>query len=730
MIRWIRVAVLVALAARPAHLAAQQALPAAVRGTVRDSVTATPVPDATVSVDAGPAVLTDTGGRYLLTGLEPRTTLIHVQRLGYRAATRTVALSPGDTAQLDFALAPASLELAPVIVTAGKRSQLLDQAVTSVALVTPTDIARRGVTGVDEAVDKAPGVQFLGGQVNIRGSSGFQIGIGSRVLLLMDGVPANQGDRGGIDWDLVPLDAIDRVEIVKGAGSSLYGSAALGGVVNLITSDIPTGFHARLRATGGGFSNPPDTVWRFRDYTGGEELMAVTGSYGGDALRGSVTAVGHHTDGYREQDRGHTWQVAGKGEWLASPSTSLRAEGTWASHEYEVPVVWCEYGACDDRGLAYQPFKIDTARSLGAYTTSNKSLFAATLNHESSQRFSWMGRGSWLHSDFNDIRAPTGEAGVSDRYGGEVRAVARSNGDRVSTVGGELARSEISGDAFGDHTMTELAGYGEGEQRFGQMRLTAGARVDYVQRDGGGGTALVSPRVGMVVAGRVTWRASAGRAFRSPSFAELYPTSCLPGGVCAKANPDLEPETAWSFELGAAATPARGTRIDGALFWTEAEQYIEPAVSSSGLEIQFQNLQRARLAGLDVSATASALSDRLTTSLAYTFLYARELAHDTVPEPPLAFRPKHLLTLGADYTLGAFSVGADFRYMYRYDRVELYSPAIPLLSPKVLDARATVTRGAFEARLLVANALNYIYNLVPQTLVPVRTATVSVVWIH
>jgi outer membrane receptor protein involved in Fe transport len=234
--------------------------------------------------------------------------------------------------------------------------------------------------------------------------------------------------------------------------------------------------------------------------------------------------------------------------------------------------------------------------------------------------------------------------------------------------------------------------------------------------------------VGLVVPGGITWRASAGRAFRSPSFAELYPTVCLPGGLCTIANPALDPETAWSFELGGGTAPAHDVRVDAALFWTEAENFIEPAVAPGGLQVQFQNLERARIAGLDLSASAALLSNRLTTSVAYTFLYARELAHDTVPERPLAFRPRHLLTLAADYALGPLSVGADFRFMSAYERVELYSPAIPLLSPKVLDLRAGVARGQVEMRLLVANALNYIYNLVPQTLVPVRTATLNLVW--
>src|SRR5437870_13065493 len=126
----------------------------------------------------------------------------------------TLAVPAADSVRLDVTLRPGRYALEPVIVTAAKRSQLLDQSATSVALVSDSDLARRAVSTVDEAVDKAPGVLFLNGQVNIRGSSGFVEGLGSRVLLLVDGVPANQGDRGGIDWDMLPLEEVDRVEVV------------------------------------------------------------------------------------------------------------------------------------------------------------------------------------------------------------------------------------------------------------------------------------------------------------------------------------------------------------------------------------------------------------------------------------------------------------------------------------------------------------------------------------
>src|SRR5438477_642203 len=90
-------------------------------------------------------------------------------------------------------------------------------------------------------------------------------GLNSRVLLTVDGVPMNQGDRGGIDWDLLAVDEVESVDILKGAGSSLYGSAALGGVVNVTTRDVPSGLHSRVRLTGGVYADPPYAIWQFRD---------------------------------------------------------------------------------------------------------------------------------------------------------------------------------------------------------------------------------------------------------------------------------------------------------------------------------------------------------------------------------------------------------------------------------------------------------------------------------
>ena len=707
-------------------------------GVVRDTL-GQPVRANLRDVSGGHETTADGTGRYRLTVIAG-TAVVRVGYVGLRSIVDTVVLAAGDSLERDYRLEAAAVELQATIVTAAKHSQLLDQSVTSVALVSDTDLARRAVSTVDEAVNKAPGVLFLNGQVNIRGSSGFVEGLGSRVLLLVDGVPANQGDRGGIDWDMVPVADVDHVEVVKGAGSALYGSAALGGVVNLITHDIPLGLHGQFRATGGTYANPPYDAWQFRDYTGGLAGVDATGSYGTETLRGSLTLGGRHSDGYREQDRSNQWETSGRAEWVPESGTRVTASGAWTSHQYQNFPTWCVAGACDTRGQAYQPFMIDNS-GRGSYTRSNKGYVAATLDRTSSPSFAWQARGSWLRTHFTD--ANPDDWSVANRLGAEARGVLHLGGgdDRVFTVGIEGAHTGTTSDIFGDsgrvgdHTEIEFAPYGEAEQRIGRLMLTAGARLDHVIVDDSIATTVASPRIGAVMPSALgTWRASAGRGFRAPTLAERYVTTTA-FGFKVVPNPDLRPETAWSFEVGNSGAFASWGRVDAALFWTEARQLIEPAfivfvdpvTHDSTPEIQIQNVSRARLRGLDASVAITPVP-ALTATLAYLYLDSRDLTRDTV----LSFRPRHLFTVSSDYRWRSWSVGADFRYTSRIERIELdqifgQDPRVPA---RVLDLRAGWERGPVSARLLVTNALNYMYNFVPRTLEPVRTMSVVATWTY
>ncbi len=725
-------------------LAPQQgAAQGVLRGTVR-STQGAPIRGAMVGV-AGSTLYaqTDAGGRYRLAPLPSGEVRVRAAAIGYSPAARVVTLAANDSATADFALEPSPLELTPLDVVSTKLPHFGDNPSTSITQVSPEEIDRRAVNTIDEAVDKEPGIQFLNGQINIRGSTGYVQGLNSRVLFLVDGVPMNQGDRGGINWDLVPVDQIERVDILKGAGSSLYGSAALGGVVNVTTRDVPVGIHERIRLTGGMFADPPHSVWNFRDQPGLQGGGDGTFSYGTDIFGASVSGGARHSDGYREQDDQRHWQVAAKSRWQAAPKTRVDVSGAWADDRYDVPLSWCTQGQCVDLGQAYQPFKVDTGGRI-SWTDSRKGYVAAQARTVVSEHFAWQARGSWSRTDFFDQRRDTSEFGISNRFGAELRLEAHPDSTRTVLVGSEATFSDVTSDVFGNHSQSEFSAYGEVEQPVGHRaggrdgaRLNAGARIDFLAVDGGSLSAVVSPRLGgsfPLGARGAALRASIGRGFRAPSMAERFVNLVASEfGLRVIPNPALLPETAWSFELGGRTAPfLTFLRADGALFWTEAQDLIEPTliVTTDGPVIQLQNVAKARIAGLDATLLAAPLAGRLTTSLGYTYLYTQRRVPGS-PHTPLAYRPGHQVKLSADYSLGSASVGADFRFASRPERIELEGFVDPRRVPmKVLDLRAQWAHGPLALRLLVANILNYVYNLVPQTLAPVRTATLTAVWSH
>ncbi len=132
------------------------------------------------------------------------------------------------------------LLLAPVEVISSKNPIFIGRSTAPITLLKPDFLESFNATSVDHGLDKIPGITMIENQASIRGGSGFSYGSGSRVLLLVNDLPALQGDAGFPNWDDVPMENIAQVEVLKGASSALYGSAALNGIINIRTADATT----------------------------------------------------------------------------------------------------------------------------------------------------------------------------------------------------------------------------------------------------------------------------------------------------------------------------------------------------------------------------------------------------------------------------------------------------------------------------------------------------------
>src|SRR5690606_30926501 len=149
-------------------------------------------------------------------------------------------------------------ELEQVVVTADRSAQALATSAAAVSVIQSDELQRLPVAGLADALRFTPGFTFLRmdglgyhPQPIVRGFYGG--GEAEYVVLMLDGHPLNEVERGLLNWNLVPLAGIERVEVLRGGASSLYGDAAIGGVINLVTR-APQGAPAgRVVLEGGTF---------------------------------------------------------------------------------------------------------------------------------------------------------------------------------------------------------------------------------------------------------------------------------------------------------------------------------------------------------------------------------------------------------------------------------------------------------------------------------------------
>ncbi|MEL7529759.1 MAG: TonB-dependent receptor plug domain-containing protein [Bacteroidota bacterium] len=233
------------------HLSAQSLT---LSGKITDQETGQALPGATISVPTDNiGTFSGDDGSYELTvpARERTSVTVRFTYSGYTPEERNLSLTEGNTASLDIALIPAGFTTDDVVITATKGFEQKQSDVTvSIQVVKPQSIDLQATTQVDKIIDQIPGVDNQDGQINIRGSSGYAYGVGSRVMVTLDGLPLLTGDAGTASLGLIPVDNIAQIEVLKGASSVLYGSAALGGVINVITADPQAIPKTRVRLRG------------------------------------------------------------------------------------------------------------------------------------------------------------------------------------------------------------------------------------------------------------------------------------------------------------------------------------------------------------------------------------------------------------------------------------------------------------------------------------------------
>jgi len=208
---------------------------ATIIGRVVDSATNESLPGVTVYIDEHTGTTTNEAGRYSM-GVSTGEHEIEFHFIGYKTTYKKITIDSNQAQIINVKLVSENTELGTIVISAGKFEQNIEEVVISMEVIHPQLIENKNATTLETTIDQVPGVTVIDGQANIRGGSGYSYGAGSRVLLLMDGIPLLAPDANDVKWNFLPIENVEQVEVIKGATSSLYGSAAMNGIINLRTA--------------------------------------------------------------------------------------------------------------------------------------------------------------------------------------------------------------------------------------------------------------------------------------------------------------------------------------------------------------------------------------------------------------------------------------------------------------------------------------------------------------
>jgi outer membrane cobalamin receptor len=670
---------------------------ASVNGTVKDAESGQPIEGASVQVRGTLlGTVTNAQGQFNLVGVPLTPHTIRVIAIGFSADTIPgVALKAGEVRTVSLSLIRTTLDLQEIVVTASRLSERRAETPASVAVLPFSEILARNVSTINHALEFVPGVTFNGpDQMDIRGSTGFARGVGSRVLMLLDGHPALSADGGEINFRALPVIDLARTEVVKGAYSALYGSNALGGVVNLITTPVDDRPSTAARAHFDAYEVPSNYRWN-------DGLLNSQGLELQHSRRlgpmGARAFVGYQgTDGYTQNGQNHIWMARVKFQALPTATHQWDAFALYTNEKSQEFLTW----RADSL-----PFEV-SPQFLGDYARDQVFLSGATVAAIATARtllkispfLTW-------NSSRNEFTA--NQDHHSAIKPGINAALTRSLSAKNSlTVGGDGAYTWVSSNFIGTPEIVDAAVFVQDEARLGKnLKGEAGFRADYHDATTAQSEFVISPKIGasLRLSNSVTMRSSIGAGYRAPSAIEQF-VNTFQFGFQVIPNPALQGERSWSAEIGTSALLWKRLQVDAAVFGSRYSNLIGPSAipASAPLTFQFQNIANARVLGLDVGANATI--DARWLNLAATFLYLDSKDLDT--GQPLPYRSQFNVTGTVTTLLG--HAGVDVRYRSAVEEVLAY-PLDPRQNIVVFDLRLDYRLVGVLWQLKLSNLFNTFY---------------------
>ena len=687
--------------------------------------------------------IVDERGDYTLRGLPAGHYDVLVTALGYKPARRGVDVIANQSTTLDVALEQGSLMLSSVVTTATRMPTEASKVATTVNVLTPYQIRTSPARESQDLLREIPGVELprtsslVGGTAQIVSIRGVDEG---RTAVLFDGFPINDAWGEWIDWGRVPKGMLDRVEVIEGGTSSLYGNGAMGGVISFFSRPLSPGA-VDMMVEGGSRE-----IRHGYASVGLPIVGALTANFSGDYLQGG---------GYNLIDptsRGTIDVASG----IIQRNAYARLNYA-PSSRFSAFVAGHKFGDNRNTGtpLAYQTRDqgdIDLGLDVGSYASGMLSVRAWDGKQDEHQRATAIRAGGRVAEDSSVVAdVPSHDWGASAMWtrggllglesfslGGDYRHM-QGNFDEVDfiTAGcpaagtcGNVARTILSG---GDQALSGVFAQAIAAP-ITPLRVELSARVDQWNNNNGHSIDAASgaqtypdrsktsfsPRLGVRYAllSNLSFHGAVYRAFRAPNLAELYKKQ-INATTTTIPNPDLAPETALGREIGVDWQPAGWMQLKGTYYVADYRDFNVPTAIAAGSPgcgtspncRQRLNVSASRSTGVEGYVAVRPMP-QLFVSGSVNYDDARQqsgIAAGTTDKPHINRVPSPKQTVRATYTSPTFG---DWTAIWRHEGHTTTLQGVWLEPFSVLDANVQrELLPGFTGFLSVENITNAAYQV-------------------
>ncbi|HDQ45346.1 MAG TPA: TonB-dependent receptor [bacterium] len=610
-----------------------------ITGLVLDESTGRPIPDANVYLEnKGIGAASGDGGFFALRNVPAGDQILVVSVLGYRKARLEVSVS--GPLRRDVRLQPAAVRIDPVVITATRNERRQSRITAATDILTRSCLTDRPASTAGELVAGMVGL-FTNNADHLAGVSTPSIrGAGTEhVLILMDDIPLNSAQGGGVDLNTIPAGALEQIEVLRGGRSALYGAGAVGGIIHLISRQaafrdgISCGFESMIGSFG----------TRSASLNAGHRVGPLSWflGYGETKSDGDFRFKIPDTGLIRTRGNNDSASKSLLFKGAYSPGIRHRFQAVFQRHDTR-------------RGVAGQI----TYPTPAARRHETRTLVSLRGDHR------WTERLGLVHQVYgetwdNRYRDPEGWVPEKDRHentalGSEIRARYRVADSFEISAGAELRENRLNSTRFSRQNRRTIGAFAQAEINRRILpglgvSLIPGIRHDRLSDIG----KHTSPGFGLLLSlggkEELILRANMGHAYRAPSFNDLW----WPEDMFSRGNPDLKPETANTMDIGFSLRKSGAAWIGlESMFFTSRFRNLIQWGSEDGLVWSPENVGKARIHGIENTLTCRLPGDRFRLKIAYT----RMQSTNETPGSPfrgkaLIYRPRHKwdVSAGADW---------------------------------------------------------------------------------